>query len=96
MSKRKKPKKPKQPLPLLLKPHRERRGWSQVKLAEEMGWSDASVVRAEKGKQNWSQEFLQDAARALEIHWWELLPLERERARAREVLRVAIQPETFE
>lgn len=62
------------PLPLLLKPHRDRLGWSQAKLAEMTDMSDASIVRIEKGDQNWTQEFLQEAALQLGVHWLDLLP----------------------
>jgi transcriptional regulator with XRE-family HTH domain len=76
------------PLPLLLKPRRNAKGWTQEELAHRMGVSDATIVRVEQGKQNWKQEFLQEAARVLECHWLDLLPLEEDRARARDMLRL--------
>lgn len=75
------------PLPLLLAARREELGLSQERLAEKLGVSDATVNRIEKGKQNWNQEFLQNAAAILGCHWFELLPLDQERARLRAVLR---------
>lgn len=62
------------PLPLRLEPFRKRLGWSQAKLAEMTDMSDASIVRIEKGEQNWTQEFLQEAALQLGVHWLDLLP----------------------
>lgn len=88
MGKKKKKQKLKhRPLPLLLKPLRKRMKLSQAELGEKLGVSDATINRIEKGKQNWNQEFLQDAAAVLGCHWFDLLPLEAERDRARAVLR---------
>ena len=76
------------PLPLLLRAKRESRDWTQADLAERMGVSDATVGRVENGKQNWTQDFLQEAAKVFGCHWLDLLPLEEDRARARDMLRL--------
>lgn len=89
MGKKKKKQKLKhRPLPLLLRPHRKRLELSQEELGQKLGVSDATINRIEKGKQNWNQEFLQEAARVLGCHWFDLLPLEEDRARARDMLRL--------
>lgn len=65
------------PLALRLAQLRERRGnMSQARLAELVDMSDATVGRIEAGIQNWTQDFLQEAAKALGVHWIELLPAE--------------------
>ena len=63
-------------------------GLSQEELAHRMGVSDATVGRVENGKQNWTQDFLQEAAKVFGCHWLDLLPLEEDRARARDMLRL--------
>lgn len=63
------------PLPLRTDIHRAAYGWSQAELADRLDSSDVSIGRIEGGKQNWNQEFLQEAARVLGIHWLDLLPL---------------------
>lgn len=89
MGKKKKDKNLKhRPLPLQLRPYRERLEMTQAELGELLGHSDATIGRIENGKQNWNQEFLQEAARVLRCHWFELLPLERERARVKELLKL--------
>jgi transcriptional regulator with XRE-family HTH domain len=62
------------PLPLQLKAARDRLGMSQERLGELTGMTGVTIGRIEKGKQNWTQEFLQEAAAALNIHWADLLP----------------------
>ena len=47
---------------------------SQRALGETLGLSDVSVGRIEKGKQNWPQDVLVEAAHALGCHWVDLLP----------------------
>ena len=71
--KRKKPKHPR--LPLRLKVYRDRLGWSQAKLAELCGVSDATITRIEAGEQNWKQDLLQELAVQLGVHWLDLLPI---------------------
>ena len=63
------------PLPLRTALHRASHGWSQAVLADWLDTSDVSIGRIEAGKQNWNQEFLQEAARILGVHWLDLLPL---------------------
>lgn len=62
------------PLPLQLRAARERQGMSQERLGELTGMTGVTIGRIEKGKQNWTQEFLQEAAAALNVHWSDLLP----------------------
>lgn len=57
-----------------LKRLREAKGWSQQDLADKMGTTDVTVSRNESGRQNWSQEFLQEAAKQIGCHWVDLLP----------------------
>ncbi len=61
-------------LPLRLKPYRDAKKLSQAALGDALGFSDVSIGRIEAGKQNWTCEFLQDAAKVLGVHWSELLP----------------------
>lgn len=63
-------------IPLRLREHREKLGWSQQVLADALGTSDATINRIELGKQNWKQDFLQRAAKALDCSWRDLLPTE--------------------
>lgn len=63
------------PLPLRLGDFRKPYGWSQAELGDRLDSSDVTIGRIEGGKQNWNQEFLQEAARVLGIHWLDLLPL---------------------
>lgn len=63
-------------IPLRLKDRRKAKGWSQARLAEATGVSDATINRIEQGKQNWDQDFLQNAADALECLPADLLPPE--------------------
>lgn len=63
------------PLPLRLAPMRSQFNWSQAELGDRLDSSDVSIGRIEGGKQNWNQEFLQEAARVLGVHWLDLLPL---------------------
>lgn len=76
------------PLALVLAPHRERLKLSQAELGERLGVSDATINRIERGKQNWKQEFLQHAAEVLKCHWADLLPMEGDRAKVREILKL--------
>jgi transcriptional regulator with XRE-family HTH domain len=76
MGKKKKKEKLKhRPLALRLAEHRLARDWSQAELAERMDSSDVTIGRIEGGKQNWNQEFLQEAASVLGVAWLDLLPL---------------------
>jgi transcriptional regulator with XRE-family HTH domain len=63
------------PLPLRLGAFRAQYGLSQAELGDRLDVSDVSIGRIESGKQNWNQEFLQEAARLLGVHWLDLLPL---------------------
>ncbi len=63
------------PLPLRLGVHRGQFRWSQAELGDRLETSDVSIGRIEGGKQNWNQEFMQEAARVLGVHWLDLLPL---------------------
>lgn len=74
-------------LPLLLEPYRAEKGWTQEELAEKLGTSGVSIGRYEGGTQNWSVEFLLKAAKVLEKPWFDLLPLEGDLARLRELAR---------
>lgn len=74
------------PLALDFGPHLERLKLSQAQLGEKLGVSDASINRIMLGKQNWNQEFLQHAADVLGCHWADLLPLEGDRAKVRELV----------
>ncbi|WP_395443602.1 helix-turn-helix domain-containing protein [Caulobacter sp. UC70_42] len=72
-----KPGKPKnKPLPLRLREARKRLDMSQERLGELTEMTGVTIGRIEKGQQNWTQDFLQQAARALNVHWIELLPAE--------------------
>lgn len=63
------------PLPLRLGDFRKPYGWSQAELGDRLDSSDVTIGRIEGGKQNWNQEFLQEAAIVLGVHWLDLLPL---------------------
>ncbi len=63
------------PLALRLEPFRQQLKWSQAELAARLDTSDVSIGRIEGGKQNWNQEFMQEAARVLGVSWVDLLPL---------------------
>lgn len=75
MGKKKKAKLKHRPLPLRLAEYREAKGWSQAEMADHINASDVTISRIEGGKQNWNQEFLQEAAKVLGVHWLDLLPL---------------------
>jgi transcriptional regulator with XRE-family HTH domain len=53
---------------------RKRKGWTQAELAARLDTTDASINRIENGKQNWTPEFLVDAARVFECSIYDLLP----------------------
>lgn len=63
------------PLPLRLAEYRAQYNWSQAELGDRLESSDVSIGRIEGGKQNWNQEFLQEASRVLGVHWLDLMPL---------------------
>lgn len=75
MGKKKKDKLKHRPLPLRTAELRQAHNWSQADLADKMDTSDVTIGRIEGGKQNWNQEFLQEAAKVLGVHWLDLLPL---------------------
>lgn len=62
------------PLPLRLRDARKRLDMSQEQLGELTGMTGVTIGRIEKGKQNWTQDFLQEAAAVLGVHWVDLLP----------------------